>query len=217
MLSLFSTRAAACFHIGDAMPHSHMFLCLAVCEHVRSLSHVCARALCAVCGTQVFRDRSLSPLQKRTLMRFLKGCADALAGEGDLLPSFDARPFVDLMQQQGLDRQLQQFVLYGVLLLDTQHLSFHEEPQQQSGQQQQQSGQQQAASAAGAQLPSAPATLEAAGGGEGHSSRVVTAQEALQLLSVYVESLERYGPGTGPFLTPMYGCGELPQVLHMLN
>ena len=33
---------------------------------------------------EVFRDRTLSPLQKRTLMRFLKACTEALQGEGPL-------------------------------------------------------------------------------------------------------------------------------------
>ena len=39
----------------------------------------------------------------------------------------------------------------------------------------------------------------------------LTAADALRLLRLFVESVGRYGPDAGPFLTPMYGCGELPQ------
>lgn len=34
--------------------------------------------------SEVFKDRTLTPLQKRTLMRFLKGCSEALQGQGHL-------------------------------------------------------------------------------------------------------------------------------------
>jgi hypothetical protein len=111
---------------------------------------------------EVFRDRSLAPLQKRTLMRFLKACTDAMRGEGPLHGCFDGRPFAALMQREGLGPQLQRFLAQGVLLLQ-------------------------------------------------RGAEQVPAEEALRLLRRYVESAGRYGPAAGPLLTPMYGCGELPQ------
>ena len=51
-----------------------------------------------------------------------------------------------------------------------------------------------------------------------HHSAVATAVEGLLsteagvvAMRQYVDSVGRYGPNTGPLLTPMYGCGELPQ------
>ena len=37
------------------------------------------------------------------------------------------------------------------------------------------------------------------------------AGEALEALRRYAGSSGRYGPDAGPFLTPLYGCGEMPQ------
>lgn len=39
----------------------------------------------------------------------------------------------------------------------------------------------------------------------------LSAAGALALLRLHAGSAGRYGEGTGPFLTPLYGCGELPQ------
>jgi len=39
----------------------------------------------------------------------------------------------------------------------------------------------------------------------------VSAKDALKRLELYAESVGRYGPDAGPFLVPMYGCGELSQ------
>lgn len=45
-----------------------------------------------------------------------------------------------------------------------------------------------------------------------NSSRPPSGREALDILKTYGESVGRYGIDTGPYLTPLYGCGELPQV-----
>lgn len=39
-------------------------------------------------------------------------------------------------------------------------------------------------------------------------------KQGLEALRLYVESAGKYGPGTGAFLLPYYGVGELPQVQH---
>eukprot|EP00891_Asterochloris_glomerata_P001811 jgi/Astpho2/1811/Aster-x0075 len=39
----------------------------------------------------------------------------------------------------------------------------------------------------------------------------MSAREGLAVLRQQFGSLERYGAGTGAFLAPLYGCGELPQ------
>lgn len=114
--------------------------------------------------SEIFRDKTLAPLQKRVFMRFLKGCAEAIQDSGPLVDAFRDKNklFVDLMTEEELDEALQQCVLHGVLL-------------------------------------------------QGSRGLTLKAPEALNSLRSYVESCGRYGPDTGPFLTPMYGCGELPQ------
>lgn len=112
---------------------------------------------------EVFRDRTLTPLQKRTFMRFLKGCAEAMEGRGPLIDRLGDGSFQQLMEEEELDEHLQRSLAHGVLL------------------------------------------CHAALGGD------LTGIEALKLFKLYLESVGRYGVDTGPFLTPMYGCGELPQ------
>ncbi|KAL4446312.1 hypothetical protein ABPG77_003119 [Micractinium sp. CCAP 211/92] len=129
--------------------------------------------------SEVFKDRHLSPVQKRCLMRFLKAAAEALEGEGPLKDAFGAQPIRELLAGQGLDVQLQQALLHGVLLLDS--------------------------------CP--PCGGSAGGGGSGahNDAGAMAASDALERLRMFVQSAGRYGSGTGPFLTPLYGCGELPQ------
>ena len=128
---------------------------------------------------EIFRDKTLTPLQKRSLMRFLKGCADAMDDRGPFVDKLssggaaatttaDAQSssFKQLMNEEMLDDQLQRCLLHGVLL---QH----------------------------AALSTTATTLQGC--------------EAIKLLRLYVASVGRYGIDAGPFLTPLYGCGELPQ------
>ena len=43
------------------------------------------------------------------------------------------------------------------------------------------------------------------------SDRLMSVEEGLKAMRQYLSSVGRYGPDTGAFLTPMYGCAELPQ------
>jgi len=45
------------------------------------------------------------------------------------------------------------------------------------------------------------------------SSRVPSVKQGLEMLKTHSLSVGRYGPGTGAYLSPMYGCGEIPQAL----
>jgi Rab proteins geranylgeranyltransferase component A len=112
---------------------------------------------------EIFRDKTLSPLQKRTLMRFIKGLAEAMEGKGPFVEIFKEENmlFKVFMEKEGLDVHLQRCVAHGVLLQ--------------------------------------------------HNNEDMTCMKALELFKLYVESVGRYGIDTGPFLTPLYGCGELPQ------
>ena len=134
--------------------------------------------------------------------------------------SFDDRPFVELMQSQGLEPGLQALVLHAVLLLD------HAQQAQQAQQQQQQphDAHGAAATTAGMPLGSGPAGVSpaagaaeaaagpAAGTADTAGAACITAAAALRLMDVHMRSVGRYGADAGPFLTPMYGCGELAQV-----
>ena len=41
--------------------------------------------------------------------------------------------------------------------------------------------------------------------------RVLTVEQGVKALRQYLGSVGQYGPSSGAFLTPMYGCAELPQ------
>lgn len=41
--------------------------------------------------------------------------------------------------------------------------------------------------------------------------QLMTIEQGVKALKQYLGSVGRYGPGSGAFLTPMYGCAELPQ------
>ncbi len=43
------------------------------------------------------------------------------------------------------------------------------------------------------------------------SAGVVSIEQGVKALRQYLSSVGRYGPSSGAFLTPMYGCAELPQ------
>lgn len=128
------------------------------------------------------------------------------------------------MRQQGLEPQLQALLLHAVLMAD------HAQQAQQAQQQQQPPGPEGSAAAAvqrgdssgqlgGDVAAEAEAEAEAAGAAEGGgepaaaaaAEQPMTAAAALRMLGVYMRSVGWYGQDAGPFLTPMYGCGELPQ------
>ncbi|PRW45613.1 rab s geranylgeranyltransferase component A 2 [Chlorella sorokiniana] len=152
----------------------------------------------------VFKDRQLSPLQKRSLMRFLKAAAEALEGEGPLKDAFDEQPITALLEQQGLDRQLQQSLLYGVLL--DEGVCPVSNPGSSSGSSGGTGG-----SSGGTAEPGHAAVTQQRPAQQQQQQQGMTAAEGLEQLRLFVQSAGRYGPDTGPFLTPLYGCGELPQ------
>lgn len=43
------------------------------------------------------------------------------------------------------------------------------------------------------------------------SDSLMSVEDGLKALRQYLSSVGRYGPNSGAFLTPMYGCAELPQ------
>lgn len=147
---------------------------------------------------------------------------------------FDSRPFSELMRSQGLEPELQELLLHAVLLLDHAQQAQQGEAGRAAAaaaaalpiREGSSAGMPAAAAAAAAtdaaepvNLPSAAGASsegeqqrEGAGSGQQQQAGPITAAAALDLLRVYMQSVGRYGQDTGPFLTPMYGCGELPQV-----
>ncbi|GAB4822847.1 hypothetical protein N2152v2_009893 [Parachlorella kessleri] len=142
--------------------------------------------------SEVFKDRSLSLAQKRALMKFLKACSEALAEQGPLQGCFDERPFALLMREQGLDMQLQALLLHAVLMQDQAQRDV-------------------APPASGLEAPQETVPPDGDSGEQPPSAAVFSAAAALKLMGIHLGSVGRYGQDAGPFLTPMYGCGELPQ------
>jgi len=77
-----------------------------------------------------------------------------------------------------------------------------------------------AASSASAASQSAPAAAaaehqlaaeEPAAAASASTSGMMTVEQGVQALRQYLSSVGRHGPSSGAFLTPMYGCAELPQ------
>lgn len=142
---------------------------------LRNIGNVVAAQPVPSTRAEIFRDKTLSPLQKRTLMRFIKGLAEAMEGKGPftdvLRNNSENQLFNEFMEKEGLDIHLQRCLAHGVLL---QHKGLDD-------------------STTNSYLES------------------LTCSKALDLFKPYLESVGRYGIDAGPFLTPLYGCGELPQ------
>ena len=64
------------------------------------------------------------------------------------------------------------------------------------------------AAAAGEHQPAAEVPAAAA---SAPTSGMMTVEQGVQALRQYLSSVGRHGPSSGAFLTPMYGCAELPQ------
>jgi len=150
----------------------------ALWQHTRLAAIPASRA-------DIFKDRTLSPGDKRKLMRFLKDVLepednpaspseDSTAGLGSAISSkFDDRPLVSVLEEQGLPPNLREVILYGLVLASTdQHAAAKEGPLQPG---------------------------------------IVSAREGKAAMAKYIASVGRYGPGTGAFLVPLYGMGEIPQ------
>ena len=56
-----------------------------------------------------------------------------------------------------------------------------------------------------------PAAEEPAAAASASTSGMMTVEQGVQALRQYLSSVGRHGPSSGAFLTPMYGCAELPQ------
>ncbi len=56
-----------------------------------------------------------------------------------------------------------------------------------------------------------PAAEEPAAAASTSTSGMMTVEQGVQALRQYLSSVGRHGPSSGAFLTPMYGCAELPQ------
>ena len=146
----------------------------------------------------IFGDRSLAAAEKRSLMRFLRGAAEAAAGEGPLAGAFDGRPLGALLAGTAgagggagvaLGPRLADVVAYGIALCDT--------PQPVAAAAEAGDG-----SSGGGSNPVAAAAAAAGSSTAG----VMTAAEALAALRLYGESLGRYG-GRGALMAPCYGAG----------
>ncbi|KAK3262461.1 hypothetical protein CYMTET_28685 [Cymbomonas tetramitiformis] len=139
---------------------------------------------------EVFRNKKLSAMHKRLLMRFLQACLDAKL-ETDLaeMPCETARAdaecsstmpvfshpdesFFACLQSHKLPPLLQQVVLYAIALVD--------------------------------EAPTGSSTGR-------HVAKGLTAREGVRLVQLYIQSIGRFGPDQGAFLIPLYGTGELPQ------
>uniref|UniRef100_A0A061R5K8 Rab proteins geranylgeranyltransferase component a 1-like n=1 Tax=Tetraselmis sp. GSL018 TaxID=582737 RepID=A0A061R5K8_9CHLO len=64
----------------------------------------------------IFKDRRLSPSEKRRLMRFLKQVLEEDSGSGALPARFGDQSLVDVLEEEGLSGDLQEIVLYGLVL-----------------------------------------------------------------------------------------------------
>jgi len=129
--------------------------------------------LCAVPASRadIFKDRRLTLGDKRKLMRLLKEVVDPSSDAAERnAPAFDDRPLVQLLEEQGLSQELQEFVMYGLVLATTDQ-----------------------------------------GSGAPPASARISAAEGKAAMLKYIASAGRHGPGTGAFILPLYGSGEIPQ------
>jgi RAB protein geranylgeranyltransferase component A len=157
----------------------------------------------------VFADRSLPPLAKRALMRFLTAAADvALAGEGPLAGALlDPRaPFAAAVAAAGLARPAADAVLYGLAAATADQGPWEVGAA---------AGEGQASAPKEPALPPPP-PLDPATECElvGHrlapwAAAPLPARSATHALRRHLLSTGRYGPS--PLLLPVHGGGELPQ------
>lgn len=145
--------------------------------------------------SDIFKDRSLSLSEKRSLMKFISDCVAAVAGGGPLQDDFDDAPLAALLQRQGLSPELQEVVMYGIAMCDVRQASAGLGST--AGETSQAGSSGSAAAEGGAPSTTAP-----------HRFGVVTARQGRMALERCMESMGRYG-GTGAFMVPEYGCGSL--------
>lgn len=211
----------------------------------------------------VFRDRTLGPMDKRLLTRFLMQLGNS-PQDNPFPQAAPHQPLVTLLRSQGLSLLMRQFIMYAVAMADSDQESLiidqpalppsQLQPTQASSQLQLPLVAQHASSAApsgsatasitssassaaataGLQpsmsssaaspasrasqpAPAAaaaehqPAAAESAAAASASTSGMMTVEQGVQALRQYLSSVGRHGPSSGAFLTPMYGCAELPQ------
>lgn len=188
--------------------------------------------------SDIFQNKTLGPLDKRALMRFIKACTDGTL-EAEVQGQAACQPFCDLLQRHGLTNAgLQDYVLYAIALAGSaQPLAGSSPPAVPSvpgdaagGDAGDGAVEGAAASAPGsdphaqasssgssmgeAGVQGAVSNAGAAGGASGDGAQmtgVLTVAQGLARLGQYMESVGRYGHSSSPFITTLYGVGELPQ------
>ncbi|DBA93573.1 TPA: hypothetical protein ACH3X3_013652 [Trebouxia sp. C0006] len=211
----------------------------------------------------VFRDRTLGPMDKRLLTRFLMQLGNSTQ-DNPFPQAAPHQPLVTLLRSQGLSLLMRQFIMYAVAMADSDQESLINDqpaplpsqlqPTQASSQLQPPAVAQHASAAApsdsasasimsstspaaataglqpslsssAASLDSAASRLASAAAAGEHqpaaevpaaaasapASGMMTVEQGVQALRQYLSSVGRHGPSSGAFLTPMYGCAELPQ------
>lgn len=157
---------------------------------------------------EIFRSTSLSLLEKRSLMRFLKACTEAILNlENDTelsesTTSDDDPALVASHQHKTRTAPLQPDDDDGSIPLKDLYMTSTTTPFSRvlSSPNFRLNENLQRCIMHGALLQH---TL--------HGDDMFSCYDALCMLRLYMDSLGRYGTDAGPFLTPMYGCGELPQ------
>jgi len=164
--------------------------------------------------SDIFKDKSLSLGEKRSLMTFLSNGAAAAEGRGGPLASAfgAASPLAALLADQGLSAPLRDVVLYGIAMCDEPQASgaggggaatadtsaaATAAPAAEAG-----SGEAGSATAAGANGDEAREEAERRRGGP------LSARGGMAALRRYTASVGRYGGG-GAFMAPAFGCGSL--------
>ncbi|DBA96541.1 TPA: hypothetical protein ACH3X1_015413 [Trebouxia sp. C0004] len=211
----------------------------------------------------VFRDKTLGPMDKRLLTRFLMQLGNSLH-DNPFPQAAPHQPLVTLLRSQNLSLLMRQFIMYAVAMADSDQESLitdQSAPPSSQLQATQASSQPQppvvaqrassvvpsdsaaasiapstslAAAIAGLQpsmsssaaspaseasqsAPAAsptehqPAAEELAAAASASTSGMITVEQGVQALRQYLRSVGQHGPSSGAFLTPMYGCAELPQ------
>ncbi|KAL0034245.1 hypothetical protein WJX77_005229 [Trebouxia sp. C0004] len=175
----------------------------------------------------VFRDKTLGPMDKRLLTRFLMQLGNSLH-DNPFPQAAPHQPLVTLLRSQNLSLLMRQFIMYAVAMADSDQESLitdQSAPPSSQLQATQASSQPQPpvvaqpspASEASQSAPAAsptehqPAAEELAAAASASTSGMITVEQGVQALRQYLRSVGQHGPSSGAFLTPMYGCAELPQ------
>ncbi|KDD75936.1 hypothetical protein H632_c428p1, partial [Helicosporidium sp. ATCC 50920] len=191
--------SAGCHH------HTEFKLCERTHARLSDGSWACVPANRA----QIFQTKALSLPQKRSLARFLRSCtALAVRASGqdaglDLPAALRtrpearaeadpalSRPFAELAAEQGLSPDLTRMVWHGVLLQDRAPVG----------------------GGGGARDAEDVDTRPDARDDDAVGAELST-DAALKRLQTYQASLGRFRAGSGAFLLPVHGAGEVPQAL----